>query len=221
MNFSVLSLVLASCLPQNSTAASPQTYTAALPQTYTAALPQTATAKNADTKTESIELFRFKDVSAAPRWQAVNDGVMGGRSDGRFRITEQGTLLFFGNLSLANNGGFASVRSRGQQLGLQTGDEIVIRVKGDGRKYALNLYTPDRRMAFSYRLEFATLDGKWSESRLPLKQFVATSFGRTMPSMVLNPTRVSGIGILLGDKKPGAFQLEIQSIKVSRATDVK
>ena len=194
-----------------------------VPETSPADTPQTATTetKTPDKKTESIELFRFKNTSTSSRWQAVNDGVMGGRSDGRFRFTNEGTMLFFGNLSLANNGGFASVRSRGQQLGLQAGDEIVVRVKGDGRKYALNLYTPDRRMAFSYRLEFATLNGKWSESRLPLKQFVATSFGRKVPSMVLDPTRVSGIGILLGDKKPGTFQLEIQSIKISRQTASK
>jgi len=39
----------------------------------------------------------------------VNDGVMGGVSDGRFRVTERQTLEFYGTLSLENNGGFASV----------------------------------------------------------------------------------------------------------------
>lgn len=197
MNFSLLAIMLASSLPQ----------TAATTQQQS---------KNAAAGTQMMELFSFTAASAASQWQAVNDGVMGGRSDGRFQITSEGNMQFYGNLSLANNGGFASVRSRGRQLGLQAGDEIVIRVKGDGRKYTFNLYTPDRRMAFSYRLEFKTLNGQWSESRLPLKQFVATSFGRTMPSMVLDPSRVSGVGILLGDKKPGSFQLQIESIKVVR-----
>lgn len=197
MNFSLLAIMLASSLPQ----------TAATTQQQS---------KNAAARTQMMELFSFTAASAASQWQAVNDGVMGGRSDGRFQITAEGNMQFYGNLSLANNGGFASVRSRGRQLGLQAGDEIVIRVKGDGRKYTFNLYTPDRRMAFSYRLEFKTLNGQWSESRLPLKQFVATSFGRTMPSMVLDPSRVSGVGILLGDKKPGSFQLQIESIKVVR-----
>ena len=37
---------------------------------------------------------------AAAGWQAVNDGVMGGVSDGRFRVTERQTLEFYGTLSL-------------------------------------------------------------------------------------------------------------------------
>ena len=49
-------------------------------------------------------------------WTIVNDGVMGGVSDGRFRITADQTMEFFGTLSLENNGGFASVRSSGCSL---------------------------------------------------------------------------------------------------------
>lgn len=57
-------------------------------------------------------LFGFDSPDAAQQWQAVNDGVMGGISDGRFRITADQTMEFSGTLSLENNGGFASVRSR-------------------------------------------------------------------------------------------------------------
>ena len=41
-------------------------------------------------------LFAFTSPEAAHKWQAVNDGVMGGVSDGRFQVTEEGTLAFFG-----------------------------------------------------------------------------------------------------------------------------
>jgi hypothetical protein len=40
--------------------------------------------------------FAFTSPEAAHKWQAVNDGVMGGVSDGRFQVTEEGTLAFFG-----------------------------------------------------------------------------------------------------------------------------
>ena len=56
-------------------------------------------------------LFDFAEAVAAKDWQTVNDGVMGGVSDGKFKITDAKTMEFFGNLSLANNGGFASVRT--------------------------------------------------------------------------------------------------------------
>ena len=164
-------------------------------------------------------LFDFDDASAARAWQTVNDGVMGGRSDGRRAVTEDGTLRFFGTLSLANNGGFASVRVRGVNLGLRSGDTIVARVRGDGRKYSLNLYTPTRRTAFSYRTNFETEKDTWIEVAVPVSDFVATSFGQTIQNSRLDPPRANGIGILLGDKKPGQFNLEVDWIKVRDSKD--
>ena len=125
-------------------------------------------------------LFSFETSDAAARWQTTNDGVMGGRSDGRFKINEDNNMEFFGTLSLENNGGFASVRSRGTNLGLERGESIVARVRGDGREYSLNLYTPTRRTAFSYRAKFSTRKDEWIEVRIPLEKFVATSFGRVV-----------------------------------------
>ena len=43
-----------------------------------------------------VAVFEFAGPKAAQQWQAVNDGVMGGVSDGRFRITADKTLQFFG-----------------------------------------------------------------------------------------------------------------------------
>lgn len=160
-------------------------------------------------------LFDFEDGSRS-NWRTVNDGVMGGRSVGRYQVTDSDALEFFGTLSLANNGGFASVRSRGNRLGLEPGDSLVLRVRGDGRKYSLNLYTPTRRMAFSYRAEFQTKRDTWIEIALPLDRFYATSFGRRVRS-TLKPADVSGVGIVLGDKKAGPFKLQVDWIKVRSA----
>ena len=44
-------------------------------------------------------------------WRIVNDGVMGGLSKGNISFTDGGTMVFKGNLSLENNGGFSSVRT--------------------------------------------------------------------------------------------------------------
>jgi monofunctional biosynthetic peptidoglycan transglycosylase len=159
-------------------------------------------------------LFDFSGPNAASQWQIVNDGVMGGRSSSRAEMKAEGQMWFKGNLSLENNGGFASVRSRPKTLGLARGQSIVLRVLGDGRKYTFNLYLPDRRTAFSYRREFETIPGKWAEVRMPLDQFVATSFGRTIANDRLDPTRIDSLGILLGDKRPGPFEIRVDWIKV-------
>ena len=169
-----------------------------------------------------VLLFAFGSPDAAAAWQAVNDGVMGGVSDGRFRITERQTLEFYGTLSLENNGGFASVRSRPRALGLQTGDTLVARVRGDGREYQLNLYTAERRMAFSYRAPAQTRSGEWIEVRIPLDRFEATSFGRVLRGAgPVDPRSVTSIGFLLAEKTPGPFLLEVAWIKVLRGPHLR
>jgi hypothetical protein len=54
-------------------------------------------------------LFDFQSATNAA-WRVVNDNVMGGVSTSRFEATN-GVALFRGDVSLENNGGFASVRS--------------------------------------------------------------------------------------------------------------
>jgi monofunctional biosynthetic peptidoglycan transglycosylase len=171
------------------------------------------------TQAPQVQLFAFASPDAPAAWQIVNDGVMGGVSDGRFRMTERQTLEFYGTLSLENNGGFASVRSRPRTLGLQAGDTLVVRVRGDGREYQLNLYTAERMTAFSYRAPVQTRSGEWIEVAVPLDRFEATSFGRVLRGAGPVDTRsVTSIGFLLAEKVPGPFTLEVAWVKVLRGT---
>jgi len=163
-------------------------------------------------------LFDFTGADAAKEWQTVNDGVMGGVSEGKFKITDKKTLEFFGTLSLANNGGFASVRTKGKKVGMEKADTLVVKVRGDGREYEMNLYVPTIQIAYSYRAVFQTKKDEWIEIKLPLDQFYATSFGRVVKNAgQVNPTSVNGIGFMLGDKKAGLFKMDIEWIKAERA----
>lgn len=164
---------------------------------------------------EDRVLFSFDGPQASQEWQAVNDGVMGGRSDGRFRITDDGNLDFFGKLSLENNGGFASVRAVGRNLAMQPDDSIRFRVKGDGREYTFNLYSGRNR--FSFRQSFQTQKDEWMEVTLPVDGFTATWRGRVFPNERLDPGQINGVGFLLGDKKPGPFKLQVDWIKAGPA----
>ena len=163
-------------------------------------------------------LFDFAVPGTAPEWQAVNDGVMGGVSDGQFGIKDSKTLAFFGTLSLANNGGFASVRTRPRNPGLRPGDVIVVRVRGDGRQYSLNLYLRRPQTAFSYRAAVPTKKDEWVEIGLPMGEFVATSFGRVVTDAgPVAPTEITAVGFMLADKMAGPFRLEVEWVKVVRA----
>lgn len=162
-------------------------------------------------------LFRFDQPESAKLWQTVNDSVMGGRSVGRFKINDDKKMEFFGTLSLENNGGFASVRSRESKLGLEKDDPIVIRVRGDGRDYTFRLNVPRSIGRLSYRQSFKTKKDEWIEVTLPMEKFVATWRGRVFPNEKFDPSNITGMGIQLSDKKPGPFKLEVEWIKVGKS----
>jgi NADH dehydrogenase [ubiquinone] 1 alpha subcomplex assembly factor 1 len=165
-----------------------------------------------------IPLFDLTEADAAKQWQTVNDGVMGGVSEGKFKITDAKTMEFFGTLSLANNGGFASVRTKGKKLSLEKGDTLVAKIRGDGRQYMLNLYPNKQRMAYSYRATVQTKKDEWIEVKVPLDKFEATSFGRIVKNAgLVKPEEINALGFMLGDKKAGPFKMEIEWIKVERA----
>ena len=167
-----------------------------------------------------IPLFDFTEADAPKQWQTVNDGVMGGVSEGKFKITDTKTMEFFGTLSLANNGGFASVRTKVKKLSLEKDDTLVAKIRGDGRQYMLNLYPNKQRMAYSYRATVQTMKDEWIEVKVPLDKFEATSFGRIVKNAgLVKPEEINSLGFMLGDKKAGPFKMEIEWIKVERASN--
>ena len=155
----------------------------------------------------------FEDSKVLRDWAVVNDTVMGGVSQSAFEQTDEGNLRFTGELSLANNGGFVSIRNRSRQLGLGDAREIALRVRGDGRTYYLDLRSNRQQMAGSFRAAFTTVENDWQEVSIPLNKFVAQSFGRPLRNVKLDPSTITSIGFTLSDKKPGPFQLEIEYVK--------
>ncbi|MDG1991706.1 MAG: CIA30 family protein [Pirellulales bacterium] len=166
---------------------------------------------------EQAGLIDFRNKEQSNGWSAVNDGVMGGRSVGKLSRSDDSGMSFFGTLSLKNNGGFTSIRSGRMNIEMTPEDGFRIRLKGDGRTYICNLYPKTRRMAFSYRASLPTVAGQWTEVVVPLNDFTPTSFGRRVQDKgPLSPDQIGGIGFMLSDKKPGAFKLEIEWVKVEQ-----
>ena len=164
-----------------------------------------------------LPLFDFTGPETAKEWQSVNDNVMGGVSEGKFKISDKKTLEFFGTLSLENNGGFASIRTKAKKLGFEKGDTVITKVRGDGREFTLNLYLNKPLIAFSYRTTVQTKKGEWIEVKVPLDKFEATSFGQVVKDAgAVKPEEINAVGFMLGDKKAGPFKMEIESIKVER-----
>ncbi len=162
------------------------------------------------TKPAMKELFSFTGTAAAEPWNSNNDGVMGGLSQGGATLNDQG-MLFSGVLSLENNGGFSSVR---QDVDMDLSDfkGIRLKVRGDGRTYQLRLESDARfrnRWPISFNQDFETKAGEWVEVSVPFDQLRQSWRGRVLSDFTFNPGKIQVVGVMLADKQPGPFELQI------------
>ena len=106
-------------------------------------------------------------------WRVVDDGVMGGLSQGKREIGKDGILRFFGTLSLENNGGFSSLRTGTVKLDLSGAEGVMLRVKGDGRTYQVRLSTDAeyRGREMSFQAGFPTDKGRVDRGQGALQAF--------------------------------------------------
>ncbi|MGJ8636086.1 MAG: CIA30 family protein [Phycisphaerales bacterium] len=148
-------------------------------------------------------------------WRIVLDGVMGGRSSGRVRADAPGTMVFTGDLSLENNGGFSQIRKNIDEGTLANQDGLEIKVLGDGRTYQFDIRVSNvRLMAGGFQTTFDTYPGEWKTIKLPFDDFRLYSFGRLVRNAPeLDPALIESIGMTIADKKTGAFRIALDSIK--------
>ena len=148
-------------------------------------------------------------------WRVVNDTVMGGVSQSR--VETSATVTFAGELSLEQNGGFASMRAQLPAGAFTDATALRLALRGDGRTYTLTLRRADVPLrAGSYRLSMATEVGA-SELVIPLSAFRPASFGRPVmgaPALDSGLDQVDTIGVMLADKQPGPFELELLAMTV-------
>jgi len=148
-------------------------------------------------------------------WRIVNDGVMGGISNSTMEVTPKGHGRFSGEVSLANNGGFASTRALLPMEIVPTVSKVILRIKGDGKRYSFRIRTNDYFDGVSFRQFFTTTEGEWQEVALSLKDFVPTWRGRILKDIPsIQPTNIRQIGFLIADKQVGSFCLFVDWIRV-------
>ena len=156
-------------------------------------------------------------------WRIVNDGVMGGASASR--VSRAGDALrFAGELSLANNGGFASMR-RPFDGAAKGGDAagFLLRVRGDGNRYRLRVYTRDAAGGenwYSHHASFDTRAGEIVPVALRWPQFAASFRGRAVDAPPIRIAEVVGIGVMItkDDHRHGRgpFMLDLLGIEPLR-----
>jgi NADH dehydrogenase [ubiquinone] 1 alpha subcomplex assembly factor 1 len=156
-------------------------------------------------------LFRFDPATQFVPWTAADDPTMGGLSRSALVPTDGGTACFTGVVSLANGGGFCSVRSP-EFTPVPDAVAVALRVRGDGKTYKLCLHTRYMQPGTSYRASFDTRPNEWIDVHLPLADFVLMRFGSRAGVSPADPARVTAVSLLISDRQEGPFALEVAHV---------
>lgn len=168
------------------------------------------------------------------------DQEMGGFSSVNFNVDPVSKAgHFYGYLNLdvpkdhpeATRSGYAMFRTRDQKDSWLSGNSywdwsqyqaLVMRIKGDRRKYLVNIQanTPLVTDLFQHRL-FLHHPGEWETVVIPLNDFVMTNWGVIQDGGEMNKSEVKTIGIGLLDKQYGPYSLYVDWIKVMTGAEVE
>ncbi|MFT5715411.1 MAG: NADH dehydrogenase [ubiquinone] 1 alpha subcomplex assembly factor 1 [Flavobacterium sp.] len=158
-------------------------------------------------------IFDFDKSADIQNWRIVDDAVMGGMSSSTFKLSPDGHGVFEGTVSLENNGGFSMVRYQFDKMKVSKDDKIVIKLKGDGKKYELRIKDNSSNY-YSYISSFTT-SGDWQEIEIPLKDMYPSFRGRKLDSPNFSKNYIEDIAFLIGNKKPEKFKLLIDKIEIN------
>jgi NADH dehydrogenase [ubiquinone] 1 alpha subcomplex assembly factor 1 len=155
-------------------------------------------------------IFDFTKDSDISLWRVVDDVVMGGVSEGIFRLNQDGNGLYSGKVSLDNNGGFSSLRYRFNEKDISKYSKIILKVKGDGKNYQFRVKNNFRNF-YSYIKTFAT-SKDWQLIEIQLSEMYPAFRGRKLSLPNFSSDEIEEIAFLIGNKKDESFRLEIDKI---------
>jgi uncharacterized protein YbjT (DUF2867 family) len=158
--------------------------------------------------------------------------VMGGVSASNMQFVED-TALFTGNVSTANSGGFASVRTTNftPPFNLSGYEGIELRVRGDGKRYKIFLRTEAVWDGIGYSYSFDTVANTWIDVRISFADFIPVFRAKTVKDCPpIEKSKIRSFQLMLskfeydGALNPkfsdGGFSLQLQSIKAYYGTNL-
>ena len=166
-----------------------------------------------------VVLVDLSNADNVAGWTTVNDPVMGGRSTSNVAYGD-GRLVFSGDLSLENNGGFASARSpQDPGIGERAAGATSLRVRavGDGKTYVLKVGKAG--LPYSYIQRFPTEAGVQRSYDLPVEGFqpVGQRLDPTPDApQRLDPSSISQVAVYILDKQQGPFEVTVSGIDASQ-----
>ena len=151
-------------------------------------------------------------------WFPLNDDVMGGVSTSSMQSTDR-TLLFIGEVSTDNNGGFVSLRSPNGEYALEDYTQVEVSYKSSGHDFMMILADHAAWYMPEFRHEVLPTSEEWTTVIIPFSDFAQykmTNFGEIETDEELNADALSEvirIELRNSEFTDGDFQLEIDYIE--------
>jgi len=145
-------------------------------------------------------------------WRVINDSVMGGVSSGSVQYQGQ-QVVFSGNVSTENNGGFSSIyKSSGRLAEHVKGGKVTL--LGDGNYYQLRLRTQVAGKELTYKIGFSSEKDKQMTVYFKLDDFEASFRGRLIKGAPkIKANTISYVGFLILSKQTKTFSLSVSNIE--------
>ncbi|KAA0100062.1 CIA30 family protein [Mycolicibacterium sp. P1-18] len=163
----------------------------------------------------AVDVVDLHDAADVATWTTVNDPVMGGKSTSTVTFDGHG-LVFSGDISLENNGGFASARSpQDPEIGRKATGATSFRVRavGDGKTYLVKVGVAGQ--PWSYIQRFPTEAAVQRTYDLPVAGFEPVGM-RLDPDpdapRNLDPSTVDQVSLYILDGQRGPFALAVDGI---------
>ena len=147
-------------------------------------------------------------------WYVVVDQVMGGQSNAVLEQSESSATLS-GSISLANNGGFASIRTPFSRFDLSGYTQVTLRYRSTGPSFAMSLNNYRRFYHPKFKHSLPTTGGQWSTVTLQLKDFYKVRLSEKLGD---SPTdeelaKVIRLGLITDQKIAADFSLELDFMR--------
>jgi hypothetical protein len=147
---------------------------------------------------ENVLAYPFT-ADSGKYWQYVSDRVMGGVSDGKVNIEQDGEMYYArltGNVSTANNGGFiqlrASVSFANSEKDGKNLKGVRLNVRGNSETYYIHIRTNESWSPSDYYATTFKADENWQMIDLPFNKFER----RWSKNSTLDPKKIRSFGIV-------------------------
>ena len=147
---------------------------------------------------ENVLAYPFT-ADSGKYWQYVSDRVMGGVSDGKVNLEQDGEMYYArltGNVSTANNGGFiqlrASVSFANSEKDGKNLKGVRLNVRGNSETYYIHIRTNESWSPSDYYATTFKADENWQTIDLPFNKFER----RWSKNSTLDPKKIRSFGIV-------------------------